>query len=176
VVKLIAAIMVTQTDLIDEAMSFLSSSYGAVESISPVFPFKYSRYYSEEMGESLVKVFCSFRGLREPEEIVARKLEAMQCEKKFLKEGSSSRQVNVDPGYLDRMKVVLATTKNASHRVYIGSGIHGDVELVYRSGAFAPLEWTYPDYRETFALEFFANVRRGYLAELRGRDKGLTPN
>jgi hypothetical protein len=75
--------------------------------------------------------------------------------------------VNVDPGYVDRMKLVLATTKDASHRVYIGSGVHGDVELVYQCGTYAPLEWTYPDYREPATLDFFAKVRRDYLAELR---------
>ncbi len=166
-VKLIAAVMASREDLIGEAISALSPSYGPVESKGPVFAFTYSGYYTAEMGEGLVKAFCSFRGLVEPTEIVARKLEAMVCEKKFLVEGARSRRVNVDPGYLDLMKLVLATTKNASHRVYIGSGVHGDVELIYKSGAYAPLEWTYSDYREPATLEFFGKVRREYLAELR---------
>jgi hypothetical protein len=175
-VKLIAAIMVARERLIEEAISVLSPSYGVLEFTSPVFPFTHSRYYAGEMGEALVKTFCSFRGVLEPEEIVARKLEAMACEQSFLREGTSSRQVNVDPGYLDEMKLVMATTKNASHRVYIGSGVHGDVELVYGHGTFAPLEWTYPDYREPVALEFFSKVRREYLAELRERERSGKEN
>jgi hypothetical protein len=81
--------------------------------------------------------------------------------------------VNVDPGYLDGTKLVLATTKNAGHRVYIDSGVHAEIELIYRCGAFTPLEWTYADYREPAALEFFAKVRRNYLAELKElRERG----
>jgi hypothetical protein len=166
-VKLIAAVMAGREDVIEQAISILSPSFGPVELRSPVFAFTYSSYYAVEMGEGLVKMFCSFRGLVEPTEIVARKLEAMECERKLLADGTRSRRVNVDPGYVDRMKLVLATTKNASHRVYIGSGVHGDVELVYQCGTYAPLEWTYPDYREPATLEFFAKVRRDYLAELR---------
>ncbi len=166
-VKLIAAVMAVRDDLIGEALSILLPSYGPVELSSNVFPFTYSNYYASEIGEGLVKAFCSFRGLMEPTEIVARKLEAMACEQKFLVDGTGSRRVNVDPGYVDLMKLILATTKNASHRVYIGSGVLGDVELVYKFGAYVPLEWTYPDYREPLALEFFGKVRRDYLAELR---------
>ena len=170
-VKLIAAAMAAREDLIREVLSVLSASYGPVELTSPVFPFTYSSYYAAEMGEGLVKVFCSFRRLVHPRDIVAFKLEAMACERMFLAEGTSSRRVNVDPGYLDEMKLVLATTKNASHRVYMDSGVHGDIELIYKHGAFTPLEWTYLDYREPAALEFFGKVRRGYVAELRELEK-----
>jgi hypothetical protein len=166
-VKLIAAVMASRQELIQEALSVLCPSYGPVEQASDVFPFTYSSYYAAEMGEGLVKAFCSFRGLMEPTEIVARKLEAVECEGRFLAGDTRSRRVNVDPGYLDQMKLILATMKNASHRVHIGSGVHGDIELVYKFGAFVPLEWTYPDYREPAALEFFRRVRRGYLTELR---------
>lgn len=169
-VKLVAAIMATDEKHIADSIAALSPSYGPVELSSAVFPFAYSGYYAREMGSGLVKIFCAFGNLIEPEEIVARKLEAMECERRFLRSGTTARTANVDPGYLDRMKLVLATTKNASHRVCIGSGIYGDVELVYRSGAFVPLEWTYPDYREPMALEFFKKVRTEYLAQLRCGD------
>ncbi len=168
-VKLISAIMASEERLLPEAISSLKASYGPSDVQSQVFPFEYSDYYSDEMGTELVKVFVAFGTLIQPEEIVARKLEAIECEKRFLRAGTSSRTVNIDPGYLDRMKVVLATTKNASHRVCIGSGIYGDVELVYRSGAFSPLDWTYPDYRTALALEFFGKVRREYLGTLKTR-------
>jgi len=166
-VKLIAAMMAAREDLIQQALSVLSRAYGAVELKGSVFPFTYSDYYAAEMGQELVKVFCSFSGLIEPGCIAARKLEAMECERRFLAEGTGSRRVNVDPGYLDGMKLVLATTKNAGHRVFIDSGVLAEIELIYKCGAFAPLEWTYADYREPAALEFFGKVRREYLAELK---------
>jgi hypothetical protein len=165
--KLVAALMAASEDVIEEALSALSQTYGAVALKGPVFPFTYSDYYAAEMGENLVKVFCSFRGLSEPGEIVARKLEAVECERKFLVEATGSRRVNVDPGYVDAAKLVLATAKNAGHRVYISSGVYAEIELMYRCGAFVPLEWTYRDYREPATLEFFGKVRHGYLAELK---------
>ncbi|MBN1504267.1 MAG: DUF4416 family protein, partial [Candidatus Eisenbacteria bacterium] len=166
-VKLIAAVMAVREELIGESLSVLSPSYGSVELASPVFPFTYSSYYAAEMGKTLVKVFCSFRGVVDAGDIVARKLEAMACERQFVTEGTASRRVNIDPGYVDGTKLVLGTTKSASHRVYISSGVYGDVELVYKRGAFEPLEWTYPDYRDATAREFFCKVRSRYMAELR---------
>jgi hypothetical protein len=175
-VKLVAAIMAVDEKLIADSIAALSPLYGPVERSSVVFPFAYSGYYAKEMGSDLVKIFCAFRNLIEQEEIVARKLEAIECERCFLRSGTMARTANVDPGYLDRMKLVLATTKNASHRVCIGSGIYGEVELMYRSGAFVPLEWTYPDYREPLALEFFGRVRKEYLAQLRSGGQENTPS
>jgi len=166
-VKLIAAMMAANEGLIEDALSVLSQTYGAVELKGSVFPFKYSDYYAAEMGEGLVKVFCSFTGLSEPGGIAAKKLEAMECERRFAAEGTGARRVNVDPGYVDGAKLVLATAKNAGHRVYVGSGVYAEIELIYRCGAFNPLEWTYADYREAAALEFFGKVRRNYLAELK---------
>jgi len=181
--KLIAAIMARDEQLIADALRALESSYGKVESSSRAFPFKYSDYYKREMGDSLLKMFCSFAMLIEPDEIVDLKLKAVEVEKQFPAEmphsvatphpasgsptGVATRTVNIDPGYLDRMKLVLATTKDCPHRIYLGRGIYGDLELIYRSGSFASLDWSYLDYREPFTIEFFNTVRNRYLAELR---------
>ena len=180
--------MASDQQLFEKALSLLEPTYGPVELSSAVFPFTYSDYYKKEMGEGLLKVYCSFRKLIEPDEIVGLKLAAIECEKNFVREatrensaeipgqnppqktasaGPGGRSVNIDPGYLDRMRVVLATTKDCSHRIYLGQGIYGDIELMYRSGSFVSLEWTYPDYRAALAIEFFSKVRNVYLADLR---------
>jgi hypothetical protein len=195
--KLVAALMALDRQLFEKALATLEPAYGPVELSSAVFPFTYSDYYKEEMGEGLLKVFCSFRKLIEPDEIVGFKLTAIECEKNFLRQataggpgasanesssespgqsslqratsqGPGGRSVNIDPGYLDRTKLLLATTKDCSHRIYLGRGIYGDIELMYRSGSFAWLDWTYPDYREAFSIEFFNRVRSAYLADPRG--------
>jgi len=200
--KLIATLMALDEKLIKSALSALEPMFGPVELLSSIFPFTYSDYYKREMGDTLLKVFCSFGTLIEPDEIVSLKLSALETERKFLittppeavledtggslprsapgdddrvsgtsqqvaAEWRVGRTVNIDPGYLDGMKLVLATTKDCSHRIYLGKGIYGDVELMYRSGSFVCLEWTYLDYREPFAVEFFNRVRGEYLAELR---------
>jgi hypothetical protein len=186
--KLVAALMAPDRQLIEKALSVLEPAYGPVELSSAVFPFTYSDYYTKEMGEGLLKMFCSFRRLIEPDEIVSLKFAAIECERSFLREttressaeilgqyppqktasaGPGGRAVNIDPGYLDRTKLVLATTKDCSHRICIGQGIYGDVEMIYKSASFVCLEWTYPDYRAALAIEFFNKVRSVYLADLR---------
>src|SRR5437899_9932068 len=77
------------------------------------------------------------------------------------------RRVNIDPGYLDLAKVVLASTKDHSHRLYIGDGIFAEVTLRYRQHTFQPWEWTYPDYRVPTTLAFFQQLRERYKAQLR---------
>ena len=54
---------------------------------------------------------------------------------------------------------MLASTKESSHRVYLGRGIWAEVELLWRAGAFEPLPWTYADYRTPEALGFFGKAR-----------------
>ena len=76
------------------------------------------------------------------------------------------RSVNYDPGYLEAAKLVLATTKNFDHRLYLGNGIYGDVQLRFRKGAFAAMDWTYPDYQQQSVLDFFHLVRSWYLRRL----------
>jgi len=67
--------------------------------------------------------------------------------------------VNIDPGYLTPAKLILATTKDYSHRLYLGRGIYGEIILVYSCGSFKPLPWTYPDYRSEDYSKYFSRVR-----------------
>jgi hypothetical protein len=79
------------------------------------------------------------------------------------------RRVDVDPGYLTRTKLVLATTKDYAHRVYLGRGIYAEVTLSYRQGAFHPWPWTYPDYASPEYAPQLEAMRRLYLRQLAGR-------
>ena len=79
------------------------------------------------------------------------------------------RRVNLDPGYVSLSKMVLATTKDYSHRIYLGQGIYAEVTLHYRHGAFHPWEWTYPDYASQRYLDIFGHIRDIYVAQLRSK-------
>ena len=78
------------------------------------------------------------------------------------------RSVNLDPGLLALDKIVLATTKEYSHRIYLGEGIYAELALICRGAGFRPLHWTYPDYRRREALEFFNRLRVHWRHRLRG--------
>jgi hypothetical protein len=78
---------------------------------------------------------------------------------------AQGRQVNLDPGYVGYTKLVLASTKDASHRVYLGQGIYAEATLQFVRGSFQPWPYTYRDYAEPAAIEFFNRVRERYREE-----------
>ena len=80
--------------------------------------------------------------------------------------GAPERPVNLDPGYVSSGKLVLATTKDQPHRVYLGRGIYAECTLRWRRGGFEPWEWTYPDYASEGHREFFGRVRTAYRRKL----------
>jgi hypothetical protein len=72
----------------------------------------------------------------------------------------------LDPGYVTLAKMVLATTKDFAHRLYLGDGIYAESTLRFRKKQFEPWEWTYPDYRTDEYREFFGRVRECYKDKL----------
>ena len=121
------------------------------------------------MGPGLLRRFLSFSTLASPENLAAVKLETQAIEERYRAPVSRGRQINLDPGYLDSFKVVLASTKNASQRLYLRAGIYAEATLFYYDGGFHGLQYTYPDYLWPAALAFFTELRSGYLAQVRGQ-------
>ena len=139
----------------------ISSYFGRILLTSDIFEFTESSYYDEEMGKPIYRVFFGFDRLIDMESIVEIKLQGNFIEKMhFSKDGR--RTVNIDPGYLTLAKVVLATTKNFQHRLYLGNGIYAEVTLRWRKGTFSEWEWTYRDYRRDESIRFFNELRDIY--------------
>ncbi len=61
---------------------------------------------------------------------------------------------------------VLATTKNYSHRPYLGQNIFADLTYHFHQGQFEFLPWTYPDYRDPKKVEFLSWARSYLLHKL----------
>ena len=162
-VRLICAVCCRDEESGLRACAELERLYGPVAERTVSFAFTHTRYYQEEMGPNLQKYFCAFGRLIEPMQIVGIKLATNRIEAEMALAGR--RSVNLDPGYIEAAKLVLATTKNYGHRIYLGQGIYGDVQLFWRGGRFQSNPWTYPDYLEASALEFFSSVRQDYLKE-----------
>jgi len=165
-VKPVAAVMSTGSELIEAAVASLCDELGPVDLTSPEYPFDFSDYYRAEMGDGLVKKFVSFERLRLPDFLVYLKRRTSACERLHGSNPGGGRRVNVDPGYWSDAKLVLASTKNYSHRIAIGRRIFAEVTLITRAGKLEPLDWTYPDYRSPLALEFFGHVRKIYLRQI----------
>jgi hypothetical protein len=146
----------------------LEPAFGPVVLRSSRLPFTQTSYYEREMGGQLMRCYVAFEPLRGVSELAAAKHLTNELERLW-SVADVQRQVNLDPGYLDLAKVVLATTKDYTHRLYIGAGMYAEVTLRYHRNSYQPWEWTYPDYRESTALTFFNQLREVYKAQLRGR-------
>lgn len=170
-VKMIAALLSSDIDAISRARDELIHLFGAIDSESVSYPFTFSSYYENEMGESLHKQFLSFETLVDPATIAEAKRRTNDLEQVLLRarDGAnnslSGRTVNIDPGYLNDAKLVLATTKDFSHRIYLGQGIYAEITLEYRKGGYRSHPWTYPDYQTDLALSFFESVRNLYMEQ-----------
>jgi len=137
---------------------------GPVDLCSPTFPFEFTTYYEAEMGAHLMRRFLAFEVVADPGGLAVCKERTNDLEAALSRRASHPhrRVVNIDPGYVDMARLVLATTKDYSHRLYIGRGIYAEVTLCYRGGRFEANPWTYPDYRSEPYRAFFEAVRNRF--------------
>jgi len=165
-VKLMVSLFSPEEKILEEVMRELQAMCGAVDWMSPPLFFDRTRYYEKEMGWPLHRRFLSFEKLIRPESLVDLKLETNELEKRYLQEGK--RRVNIDPGYIALERLVLATGKNYTHRIYLSKGIYADLTLVFHQGSFQTLAWTYRDYGDPVIIGYFNEVREHYKNQLRG--------
>ncbi len=168
-VKLFVAFLSPDQALFPAVEKEFAALFGRADSASASLPWEVTGYYEKEMGSALLRKFVSFGPLVSPGDLAQIKLRTQDLEERYRwSEGERrGRRINIDPGYLDGGKIVLASTKGASHRVYLGSGIYGEVTLLYRNGSFEPLPYTYPDYLWPETLAFFTELRTLYLAQVK---------
>lgn len=160
-VKLICGMISNDELLFDHASQILSKKFGPIDYKSQLMNFDHTTYYQNEMGNNLERQFVSFTRLIKPHNLPKIKLFTNHLERKFSTgKRCAKRKINLDPGYVSKSKLVLATTKNYRHRIYLMKGIYAEVTLYFADGSFRPFEWTYPDYRTSGYIEFFNKVRR----------------
>lgn len=143
---------------VDDVLNVLKENFGEVLLKSEVIPFIHTTYYNKEMGDDLLRQWYAFDNLVVPDVLADMKHRTNEIEESFLN-NNSGRKVNIDPGFITLSNLILASTKDFSHRIYIGKGIYAEVTFIYKNKAFVPLEWTYPDHQEPKALEFFQKAR-----------------
>lgn len=165
-VKLFCGLLLAPHIALQEVEDALARLYGPVSLRSAPLPFTHTTYYAREMGPQLTRLYVAFAPLIALGALAAIKHTTNALERQWEK-APEQRQVNIDPGYLDLAKVVLASTKDHMHRLYIGEGMFAEVTLRYRQQHFQPWEWTYPDYREPESLAFFEQLRAQYRTQVR---------
>jgi hypothetical protein len=143
---------------IENTIPELTDRLGGILSRSSAIPFTQTDYYEKEMGKDLVRQWLLFDRLIAPDGLVDLKIWSNGIEGRHCGE-KGGRQVNIDPGMITLNNLILASTKNYAHRIYLGQGIYAETTLIYRHSRFQPLDWTYPDYKTDEALAFFAQAR-----------------
>jgi hypothetical protein len=166
-VKLIVGMIAADAGLFPSVEALLSQKFGRADFWSDVVPFDYTDYYTREMGTDLLRKFISFERLIQPEEIVEIKLFTNDLEKEFVYPNTDRRRANLDPGYVSAAKLVLASTKDHIHRIYLRDGIYAEITLRMEKKTFRPWQWTYPDYRSEEYIAIFNEIRRIYMEQLR---------
>lgn len=168
-VKLIMSVFTADRCAMCDVLGSLIDAYGATDFISSPLPFNYTSYYAAEMGPSLLRRFASFDKLIRPESLPDIKNLTNQLEDRFTV--NERRIVNIDPGYVAKAHLILATGKGYTHRPYLREGIYADLTLMYSNKTFQTLPWTYPDYAEKSCIEMFNKIRARYVEQLKSLQK-----
>ncbi len=164
-VKLIIGVTYAPGVILENVLERLEQKFSSIEKRSHSYIFSsFTTYYANELGENLTKLFLVFTRLIEPVTLPDIKIETNKLEEEYVV--AAGRQVNLDPGYISEAKLVLATTKNYAHRIYLDKGIFGDIHLTYTMQSFQKQSWTYPDYQQEEIINFFNEIRHKYLLQL----------
>ncbi len=137
-----------------------AAEWGPIALESPAFAFEQTQYYDASMGPGLRKIFFAFADRADPGGLTEWKLTSGEWEGEYAAgRHPELRPLNLDPGYLTLGKLVLASTKDYAHRIYLGRGIFAEITLYWRHGQWEQHEWTFADYRQAAYHEFFTQCR-----------------
>lgn len=165
--KLVCSVLSAQMDALwPEILAALTDLFGPTDSVSEALPFDFTAYYDKELGAPIVRRFLSFARLVPQDTLVTAKLATNALETR-LAHPDGRRRVNFDPGILTQERLVLATGKNFTHRVYLGQGLFADLTLVFQAGSWQVLPWTFPDYASPALRDILTDIRDRYRQNLR---------
>ena len=163
-VKLICGMLSARAAVLDAAAEEMAKTFGPVDIISPAMDFDFTHYYDAQMGSPLQRRFVGFARPVRAHALVYAKQRTNEIEadfaRRFAAELCIRRPANLDVGYLEPSKLVLASMKNFSHRIYLDEGVYAEVTLLHSGGKWQSLPWTFPDFRSGRYDEFLSAARR----------------
>jgi len=159
-VKLFHGILYSNEQLLVEAKERLTENFGKIDYTSSIFLFDLTGYYEEEMGSPIHRIFISHEPMIHPKQLAEIKITTNKIENELSSE--SNRKVNIDSGYMDVCKVVLASAKYNGQKIYLDSGIYADLTLYYEKGKYLHYPWSFPDFRSGEYNRAFLMIRERY--------------
>jgi hypothetical protein len=160
-VLLLVAVSSRYDSALDWARDRIATEFSPLGAVSPAFDFTETDYYTASMGSDLKKQFVVVNSPVDPGRLSAIKRLTNDWEAEYAAAAGhpEPRPLNLDPGYLTLAKLVLASTKDHAHRIYLADGIYAEVTLSYRGKRWHAFDWTYPDYRREDFQQFFTAAR-----------------
>jgi hypothetical protein len=149
----------------DWTLQRAEEAFGSVALRSEPFPFEhFTDYYAPSMGAKLPKELWGFQNPIAPCRLAEIKCRTNLWEEEFAetaeaKAAGLKRPLNVDPGYIELGKLILASTKNHAHRIYLSDGIFAETTLMYTQKHWQALPWSYPDYQSPEYQMFLTQCR-----------------
>ena len=163
--KYFVAILFRTPAAFDAGKQALIGIWGTLDFEGKDHEFDITNYYEPEMGTPLYRRLVAFERLQPPTELVDMKLRCNAIEDALANNGN--RIVNLDAGYLDHNKVVLASAKGAGQKIYLDKGIYADLVGRYKSGRYQPFDWTFPDFTDGRYDQELLAIRQMYLRQRR---------
>ena len=168
-VKLIVGILSADENALNTAREKIAAEFGKADFTSEIFPFDKTDYYKEQTGANILRQFVTIEELIEPGRLARIKHKTNQIEQNLAEVLKSPypRPVNLDPGYMEPSKLILASTKNFSHRIYIGDNMYAEVTLTFVRDKWHSHKYTFPDYKMPTYHEFLSETRNKLVEQLR---------
>ncbi|MBX7147624.1 DUF4416 family protein [bacterium] len=152
---------------VENIKNIISDAFGVLDDYFEEFLFDKTSYYAPEMGENLKKAFFSLKNTKIPYKIAEFKESSIVLEREFFTE-KGKRLVNIDPGYLDLTKIVLASTKYGGHKIALSNTMYADMVMEYYKGEFRGFDWTFPDFKSGMYDGYFKRLRELYRGKVKG--------
>ena len=169
--KLIVGVIYSDATVLEQAIKMLTDAFGETDGVCEEFSFssEFSNYYDEELGGEGLRRIYSFKDTVDP----ARQAEIKELTNEFEKKLSvnGKRKINLDPGFINHGRLMLATTKNAGFRIPLKRGIYTELTLFYAKGGWHKFPWSYRDYQSEKVQKFLTEVRKVYLKQRKEASK-----
>ena len=163
-VKFLCGILYSDIQLLEKALKLLTDQFGPIDFRSTDFPFNQTEYYIAEMGNPIYRLFIAFEKLMHPGTLAQIKRDTNRIENQISIQGK--RKVNIDSGYMDYDKIVLASAKYNGQKIYLDDGIWADLTMHFKSGQFECYPWSFPDFKLGIYNSVFLSIRRIYKQQM----------
>ncbi len=152
-VMLAISVLYNDEAILSKTVDDLGVAFGKIVLRSEPFQFDKTKYYEPEMGKGIQREWFCFSQLLDPSKLPEWKEKCITIEKKY--SSGNKRSINIDPGYLDHGKLVLASCKATADKIYMGHGVYAHTCLRYKKGEFFGPSHSFDDFIDGRFNSFF---------------------